>query len=177
MKTQINTQKKAVLSMVILLTLTVTSFGQQTSDWENWNWLMGEWIGEGSGQPGNGSGTFTFSPELDRKILVRKSHSEYPATDNKPAVIHEDLLIVYLDENASPSKAIYFDNEGHTINYSITYPENKKIVLTSGKVSDSPVFRLTYTMDDAETVNTKFEISRDGSNFMTYIEGRSKKVK
>jgi hypothetical protein len=33
------------------------------------------------------------------------------------------------------------------------------------------------TLLDNETVDTKFEMSRDGENFYTYIEGKCKKVK
>ncbi len=73
---------------------------------------MGEWVG--SGQPGQGGGTFSFKPDLDQKILVRKSHSEYPASANKPEIIHDDLMVVYLDNPENRNKAIYFDNEGHT---------------------------------------------------------------
>jgi len=105
-----------------------TCFSQQKSNWEKWNWLMGERIGEGSGQPGQGGGTFSFKLDLDQKILVRESHSEYPAIANKPKVIHDDLMIVYPDNTGNPSKAIYFDNEGHTINYSITYSD-KSVIL------------------------------------------------
>ena len=137
---------------------------------------MGNWEGEGSGQPGQGGGTFSFKPDLDQKILIRKSHSEYPATANKPQIIHDDLMVVYLDNSGNPWKAIYFDNEGHTINYSITYAE-KSIALTSDKTPNTPVFRLTYSLLDDATVNTKFEMSRDGEKFMTYIEGKSKRMK
>ena len=166
---------KLLLTITFLWFLT-TCFGQQNATWDKWDWLMGEWKGEGSGQPGQGGGTFSFKPDLDNKILVRKSHSEYPATENKPKVIHDDLLLVYLDFSGNPSKAIYFDNEGHTINYSITYPD-KAIVLTSDKIANVPVFRLTYTLLDNEIANTKFEMSLDGLTFMTYIEGQSKKIK
>jgi hypothetical protein len=165
---------------LVLITLLVsmfsTSFAQQNPSWEKWEWLIGEWIGEGTGKPGKGGGFFTFAPDLDKKILVRKSHSEYPAADNKPKVTHNDLMIVYPDYTGNPSSAIYFDNEGHTINYSIVYSD-KSIVLTSNKIPDVPVFRLTYTMLDYETVNTKFEISKDGEKFTTYIEGKSFKTK
>ena len=166
---------KQLLS-AILLTLSITCFGQQNSTWNNWTWLMGEWKGEGSGQPGQGGGTFSFSYDLDKKIIVRKSHSEYPATDNKPKIVHDDLMIVYLDANESPSKAIYFDNEGHIINYAITYAD-KSITLTSNEVPNTPFFRLTYTLLENDLINTKFEISRDGLNFKTYIEGKSNKTK
>jgi hypothetical protein len=91
-------------------------------------------------------------------------------------VIHNDLMVIYPEFSGSPSKAIYFDNEGHTINYTITYTENS-IVLKSDKVSNIPVFRLTYSLLENEIVNTKFEMSRDGESFFTYIEGKSKKVK
>lgn len=161
---------------IALIGFIATSFGQKNSSWDKWNWLTGEWAGEGSGQPGQGGGTFSFKPDLDQNILVRKSHSEYPATANKPKVIHDDLMIIYLGDTGIASKAIYFDNEGHTINYSITYSD-KSIAFTSDKIPNVPVFRLTYSLLDDATVNTKFEMSQDGEKFMTYIEGKSRKVK
>ncbi len=83
---------------------------------------------------------------------------------------------MYLDFSGNPSRAIYFDNEGHTINYSISYAD-KSIVLLSDKIPNVPLFRLTYTLLDDETINTKFETSQDGEKFVTYIEGKSKKIK
>jgi hypothetical protein len=150
------------------------SFGQTNDSWNKWSWLTGDWVGEGTGQPGTGGGTFSFRFDLNNKILVRKSHSEYPASDNKPKVIHDDLMIIYPDLTGNPGKAIYFDNEGHTINYLITYSE-KSVVLTSEKSTNAPIFRLTYTLLENGIVNTKFEMSQDGVKFMVYIEGKSKK--
>jgi hypothetical protein len=151
-------------------------FGQEKSTWGKWEWLMGEWIGEGSGQPGQGGGMFSFMPDLDKKILVRKSHSEYPTAENKPKIVHDDLMIVYPDYTGSPSKAIYFDNEGHTIHYTITYSDTS-IIFTSDKIPNVPVFRLTYTLLNKDAVNTKFEMSKDGEKYTTYIEGKSTKTK
>lgn len=161
---------------VALLGILSVSFGQQKPNWDKWSWLMGAWVGAGSGQPGQGGGTFTFKTDLDKKILVRKSLTEFPASGNKPKGIHEDLMIIYPDYSGNPSKAIYFDNEGHNINYSITYSD-QSIALTSGKIPNMPVFRLTYTLLENETVNTKFEMSQDGEKFSTYIEGKSVRKK
>lgn len=161
--------------LIVFSLLISTTFAQQNSTWKDWSWLIGEWRGEGGGQPGQGGGTFSFKTDLDGKILVRKSHSEYPASGNRPATIHDDLMIVSLDYSGNPTKAIYFDNEGHTINYRISYAPNT-IVLTSEKMANVPVFRLTYTLLDTQMVNTKFEMSQDGEKFMTYVEGKSKKV-
>jgi hypothetical protein len=167
---------KLFFCVVLITCITKTSLSQQNSSWAKWSWLMGEWKGEGSGEPGKGGGTFVFKNELDGKILVRRSHSEYPASGSKPAIVHDDLMIVYPDLSGKPAKAIYFDNEGHTINYSITYSD-KTIVLLSDKIPNVPIFRLTYIMLDDKTIDTKFEISQDGEKFMMYIEGKSVKVK
>ena len=166
---------KLIFTIALWGTLSV-GFGQQKSPWEKWNWLMGEWKGEGSGQPGQGGGTCSFSFDLDKKIVVRKNHAEYPATEKKPLIIHDDLMIVYLDFTGVPSKAIYFDNEGHTINYTISYSD-KSIVMTSDKIPNVPVFRLTYVSDDNQTMGIKFEMSQDGEKYITYTEGKCKKVK
>lgn len=166
--------KTKLILTIVIAGFFMTCSGQRNSTWDKWNWLMGEWVGQGSGQPGQGGGTFSFKPELDQNILVRKSHSEYPETASKPKVIHDDLMIVYMDQTGNPTKAIYFDNEKHTISYSITYSDHS-IVLTSDKIPNVPVFRLTYTLLDLETVNTKFEMSQDGEKYFTYIEGKSKK--
>lgn len=169
--------KTTILALaILLLTSTSMSSGQQDSTWQKWNWLVGDWIGEGSGAPGQGSGWFSLQPDLDRKVLIRKNHSEYPATKDKPRIIHDDLMIVYLDNAGQPSKAIYFDNESHTINYAITYLE-KSIIFTSSKAQNIPVFRLSYTSLDNETIGVKFEMSRDGETFRTYTEGKCTRKK
>ena len=168
--------KSKIVFTIAFLIIVISVNGQVASTWDNWSWLIGNWVGEGSGQPGKGGGSFTFKPDLNQKILIRKSHSEYFSTGNKPGVIHDDLMVIYPDYSGSPVKAIYFDNEGHTINYSITYPD-KTIVLTSDKILDIPVFRLIYSQLDDQTVDAKFEISQDGLKFNTYVEGKSRKVK
>jgi len=36
-----------------------------------WSALVGEWAGEGSGNPGSGSGTSSFQFDLQKQVLVR----------------------------------------------------------------------------------------------------------
>lgn len=165
-----------VVLIIIMLAAFTNSHSQQNKAWTKWEFLMGEWTGEGSGMPGHGKGSFSFKTDLDGKILKRKSKSEYTSAENKTKNEHEDLMIIYLDENENPAQAIYFDNEGHTIKYSITYAE-KSIVLLSERQKDAPVFRLTYTAVDSKTVDTKLEVAPDGENFKTYIEGKSVRKK
>lgn len=49
--------------------------------------------------------------------------------------------------------------------------------MISDKIPNVPIFRLTYTLLENESINTKFEMSQDEIKFMTYIEGKSKKMK
>jgi len=163
------------LSVIFLLFLHFTCFSQTKSAWDKWDWLTGEWQGEGSGIPGEGSGTFSFSFDLDSNILVRRSHSDYSAGDFKRRIIRDDMMIIYLT-NGQPDNAIFFDNEGHTIKYTITYNDNS-IVLSSEPDPKSPAFRLTYEKTDSSDVNTRFEMSRDGINYISYVEGISKKIR
>jgi len=169
--------KSKLFIVAIILLITLPSFTQSnSSSWDKLDFLIGKWIGEGSGTPGQGTGSFTFKLDLDKNILVRSSHSEYPATANKPATVHDDLMIIYRGYAGTPNRAIYFDNENHVINYSITFSPNKEIIFTSDINPNVPTFRLIYTSLDDAAVNTKFEMSKDGNNFFTYIEGKSKKV-
>jgi hypothetical protein len=166
--------KQHYLLTFAFMAVMLTCSGQQSSTWDKWNWLIGNWQGESSGIPGEGNGTFSFAFDLEKKIIVRRSHSEYPGENIKTRLIHDDLMIVYLNNSGSPARAVYFDNEGHTINYAITYTD-KSIVLTSEIIPETPVFRLVYTSIDNETVYTRFEMSRDGIIFTTYVEGKSRK--
>jgi hypothetical protein len=49
--------------------------------------------------------------------------------------------------------------------------------MLSDKVPNVPLFRLTYTRLDDKTANVKFEMSEDGKKFMTYVEGKCRKIR
>ena len=168
--------KTKLILIAAIWTLAITCFAQQNSKPDIWERLIGEWKGEGSGQPGQGGGTFSFAYDLDKKIIVHKSHSEYPARDNKPLIIHDDLMIIYSGKDMDQSKAVYFDNEGHVINYSVNYTDTS-VIMTSDKIPDTPVFRLSYTFQSNDIINTRFEISQDSIKYTSYIEGICRKIK
>lgn len=169
---------KKFFSILITLFLFVNiSFAQSTGNAGNWDKLMGEWTGTGNGNPGTGSGKFSFEYNLDKKIIVRKNHSEYPASGDKAAVIHDDLMIIYADESGSYNKAIYFDNEGHVINYTVNFPSENIVEMQSEPQISTPMFRLTYKIE-GESGTVKFEVAPPGSSeFKTYLEGNIKRIK
>jgi hypothetical protein len=168
-----------ILLIAILLISGQLLFGQQQKDpWEKWNYLIGEWVGEHNGQPGQGEGKFSFQRDLDGKILIRKSRTVFPATANSAEIMHDDLLVIYMDSGDNAQEAIYFDNEGHTIKYKVSFTD-KSIILTSDKSANSTRFRFTYTIIDTNTVNASFEMASPAApeEFKMYLSGKALKVK
>ncbi len=144
-----------------------------------WSALVGEWAGEGSGNPGNGAGTSSFQFDLQKQVLVRRSHSEYPAAGGRPATVHDDLMVIYPGAGEE-SRAIYFDNEGHVIDYTATWSAaGDTLTFLSKPTASAPQFRLTYKKIDAQTLNVAFEMAPPGQAgaFKPYVSGRLKRTK
>jgi len=117
--------KSKLLTLLTILFLSFPLFAQQNSNnWEKLDYLICNWKGEGNGKPGQGEGTFSFKLDLDKNILVRISHTEDPSPkepNEGRGYVHNDLMIIYRDSTGTPNRAIYFDNENHVINYSISH--------------------------------------------------------
>lgn len=164
----------ALLTFSLFLGNQIVLGQQLPGNWDKLQFLIGDWVGEGNGQPGQGKGVFSFQPDLDRNVLVRKSHTEYPPSNNRPAFSHDDLMIVYRNSPGSPVKAIYFDNENHIVNYEVSCSD-KLIIFTNNAIPDSPRFRLTYEKMEDGKLNIKFEMSssQNPEEFRIYLEGKS----
>ena len=159
------------LLIPILTTLVVSAAATGNAEAANdLTFLIGEWSGAGAGDPGQGLGSFSFAPDLQGRVLVRRAHTEYPASAGRPALVHDDLLIVY----ASLTKAIYFDNEGHVIHYDITTDVSAKTVtFLSVDAPPSPLFRLTYNQTGPDTLRITFELAPTGKReeLRPYVSG------
>jgi len=143
-----------------------------------WSALAGEWAGEGSGSPGSGAGTSSFQFDLQNQVLVRRSHSEYPASGGRPATVHDDLMVIYPGKGEE-SRAIYFDNEGHVIEYTATWSAGADtLTFLSKATTGAPQFRLIYKKIDPQTLTVAFEMAPPGQNaFKPYVSGRLKRTK
>jgi len=171
---------KALMLCVVLLFLApvspTRSFAQQpkeTARWDSFRFLLGEWVGEGTGAPGEGTGGFSFSFDLQEKILVRKNRADYPATKNKPAYSHADLMVLYREADDS-LKAIYFDNEGHVIHYAVSFSKDQNtLTFLSDPSPSAPRFRFIYGKASPDKLKLEFDIAPPGKPeaFSRYIEG------
>ena len=148
------------------------AFSLLGQDWGPAQFLLGNWAGEGGGQPGQGSGAFSFSPDLQGRVLVRKSFTEFPPAAGRPASRHDDLTIVYRDETTHALRASYFDSEGHVIHYSVN-PAQGGVVFVSDGAPSSARFRMTYTSAGKDALQFKFEIAAPGKDFAPYLDAVS----
>ncbi len=140
-------------------------------DWGPAQFLVGNWAGEGGGQAGQGTGAFSFSPELQGKILVRKSFAEYPAANGRPASRHDDLLVLYRDPATRELRATYFDSEEHVIQYTVKSAGGTAVFVSEGAPS-GPRYRMSYTSTGKDTLKFKFEIARTGEGLCPVHRGR-----
>jgi hypothetical protein len=146
-----------------------------TPNWDAWQFLLGEWIGEGGGAPGQGGGSMAFHFDLQQQVLLRRNHVDFPATPERAAFAHDDLTVIYLEPGGT-LRAMYFDNEGHVIPYAVIFDEDS-IILVSDPEPSAPRFRTTYLKGKAGTVITRFEIAPPGNpdGFAIYVEGTAKR--
>ena len=165
-------KRKALSLTAILLFSSALAFSQNDKpNWDAWKMVIGDWTGTGSGIPGDGSGGFSFKPDLQGSVLVRKSHSEYPASQGRPATVHDDLMVVYAEQDHA--RADYFDNEGHVIHYTPSFsPDGRTLSLVSEPAANTPTFRLTYVSTEPDVLKLNFEIAPPGpSAFKSYVAG------
>jgi hypothetical protein len=170
---------KCRFSALVLVALSAGAAGSPDDDaWKAYRFLLGEWGGEGVGEPGKGSGRFSFVLDLQEKVLVRRNRAEYPAAQGRPAFSHEDLMVIYRADRGGPSRAIYFDSEGHVINYTASFSNDKRtLTFLSDAVPPAPRFRLSYTKGADDSMGIKFEIAPPGTPevFKTYLEGNARR--
>ena len=118
-----------------------------------WDALVGRWFGDGA------PGTFasaTFRYELGGRVLTRRGIARDAATGAR----HEDLMTIYPAPDGRGAEAMYHDRDGHVIHYAATWShDGRSLVMLSVPEPGSPRYRLTWRLDDADTLVTSLEIA------------------
>lgn len=144
-----------------------------TDPWSALGFLEGTWdahVQAGSAKAQVG-GTYSFKPELKHHVLVRRSDDS--AGCHGPASFdceHSDVLYVYQEAENQALKAIYFDNEGHVIHYTVSTPDPTTAVFVSEASSSAPQFQLIYRLKNA-VMSGKFQMRMPGqTDWKSYLE-------
>jgi hypothetical protein len=157
--------------------LTLAQYRQALSapadPWKALAFLEGTWDAHTqAGSAGaQGSGTYTFQPELKHHVLVRSSGVSAACSGPKSFDCeHSDVLYIYQEAQDQPLKAIYFDSEGHVIHYAVSTPDSTTAMFISEPSPSGPQFRLVYELKDA-AMSGKFQMRMSGqTEWKSYLE-------
>ncbi len=138
--------------------------------WSSLQFLLGDW--DAVAKPGEPAGWSSFTSEAGGRVIVRRNHAEYPASQGRPAGVHDDLLVIYREGDPAAVRAIYFDNEKHVIHYALEAAADGRAVFVSEAAPNAARFRLSYTKLPDGRLSGKFEIAPPGKPdaFGTYLE-------
>jgi hypothetical protein len=169
----------SVLAVSLLLAAPpgATSAAKPPDPWAPLRFLVGAWKAEsGQGKPGEATGGgFSFAIDLDGKVAVRRSRSEYaPRPGEAKGKVHEDLTVVY--PKGKGLQALYWDNEGHVIRY-LVRSEAGTLIFESEPGLPGPRFRLVYARRGADLVEVSFSIAPPGRDFQPYVTGLARRVR
>ena len=148
-----------------------------STPWKPLEFLIGTWEAATRGGSAGAatSGTYSFQLELRGHVLARHSSNSGCKGPADFDCDHGDLLYIYPDTPRQPYKAIYFDNEGHVIQYNVSSPAANTAVFLSSPSQPGPQFRLTYELKGS-TMRGKFQIRMPGeTDFKSYLEWDGKK--
>jgi hypothetical protein len=137
---------RRLLTLLALATATLTA---QTPDpLTPLDFLTGTWIAA-TNTAGNSAGTvlgtYTFSRDLAGHTLERTGTVASCKGPQDFDCNHHDRLTVFPEAGALA--ALYLDNEGHVIHYTVTTPDPHTVVFLSAPTPGAPTFRLTYHLE------------------------------
>lgn len=141
------------------------------------SFLEGTWDAKTDGSSGvDSNGKYTFAMELRNHVMARHIVSKDSCKGPESYDCnHSDLLYIYFDAPGQTLRAIYFDNEGHVINYSVSTPTPTTAVFLSDSSQPGAQFRLLYERK-ADTMFGKFQIRMPGQNdWKSYVEWNGRK--
>lgn len=138
-----------------------------------WNALIGEWKGEGAS---GGGGACGFHRDLSDQIIVRTNHATLQTSGGKPANPHDDLMVIYPGATEDKARAMYFDNEGHVIDYDAEWSADGASLTFLSKPGMGPQFRLIYRRAEPKAFTVTFEMAPPGqASFRPYTSGKIKR--
>jgi hypothetical protein len=164
--------KRFLFPVLFLCAAAVFAQGPGGDPFHSLRFLMGEWVADGPDAAA--AGHFELTSDVQGKVLIRRNHADYPAAKNRPAVNHDDLMVIYHEGGA---RATYFDSEGHVIRYTIEAKAPGEVTFVSEPAHGTPLFRLTYKKLPDGRLSGKLEIAQPTKpeDFKTYLEWTAKR--
>lgn len=143
--------------------------------------FIGNWTGEGGGEPGRGKYERSYQFVLNGNFIEVKNKASYPAkTADKPGEVHEDVAYFSFDNATKLFKLRQFRSDGAVNEYVLDSisPDRQTYVFVTESVENMPggyrarqMFRFVNDKEFGET----FEVAAPGKNFVVYTKAIMRK--
>lgn len=152
-------------------------FGQTTkkdSIWLPLKLFVGQWVGEGGGEPGKGTYERTYQFILNKNFIEIKNKSTYQPTDKNPkGEVHQDIGYFSYDKSLKKFKLRQFHIEGFVNEFVLDSisADKKTIVFVTVDIENIPKgFRAkeTYRLISENEIEEIFELAEPDKEFEVY---------
>jgi len=165
------------LFILLFPAITNAQLSKRDSTWFPLNFFIGDWAGEGKGEPGAGKYERSYHWVLDKKFIEVNNKSVYPPSEmNKSkGEVHEDIGYISYDGINKIFKLRQFHTEGFVNQYKLDSisADKKSIVFISEAIENIPPgfkARESYILISHDEFIERFEIAEPGKDFELYTE-------
>jgi len=174
--------QKLLFFILLLPVLANAQLSKKDSLWLPLSFFIGEWKGEGKGEPGPGKYERTYQWAMNKRFIEVHNKSTYPpseANKNKGEV-HQDAGYISYDGIRKRFMLRQFHIEGFVNQYRMDSisADKKTIVFLSEAFENIPEgfrARETYKIISRNEFIETFEIAEPGKDFALYTEVRLKR--
>ncbi len=172
--------------IVIFFLLPAILSGQVTKKDSLWLTLqpfIGEWKGEGGGEPGNGRYERSYQFVLNKNFIEIKNKSVYPPTDKNPkGEVHEDIGYFSYDRGLKKFKLRQLHLEGFVNEFTLDSisADNKTFVFLTYAIENIPKgwrAKETYRLINPDELEEIFELAAPSQEFEIYTKVNLKRQK
>jgi hypothetical protein len=156
----------------------MAQLSKKDSLWLPMKFFIGNWKGQGEGQPGKGEYTRSYQFVLGNNFIEVKNRSVYPPTTRFPnGEAHEDIGYISYDRGIRKFRLRQFHVESFVNEYTLDSisPDGRTIVFLSENIDNIPKgFRAkeTYRLVSDNELEEIFEIAEPNKEFLLYTRVR-----
>jgi hypothetical protein len=159
-----------------LLTCGLSAFAQTETGLARLDFMIGEWRGTSSGEPGDGTVERICAKVLNDRFLECRTTTTYPPqAKNKKGEVHVDRAFFSYDKGSRKLRLRQFHGEG----FVNTYAESGALTFETIEIENIPAgwrARETYEHPSDDAWAERFELAEPGKDFAPYSASVMKRV-
>jgi hypothetical protein len=138
--------------------------------------FIGEWEGQGAGQPGASQVTISFGYTLNGTFVENYTRAQFPPTEKHPAgELHEDRGLFSYDRSRKVIVLRQFHVEGFVNQYVLTHlsEDGQELVFETEAIENIPPgfrARTTYRIEGPDAFRQVFELAPPGADYTVYSQ-------